>query len=194
MHHKKLLLIILDGWGLAPSGAYNGIYLAQTPFFDRALAHNPHTKLAASGVAVGLLAGQMGSSEVGHMAIGAGRIVPQELTKLETALGNGSFYTNAAFVNAATRVKLNGGALHLVGIVSDGGVHSHEKHLHALLKIAHKEGVERVFVHAFTDGRDTSPQSAKVYLDRLQMMIDAINPAYRIATVCGRFYLDRNNN
>jgi 2,3-bisphosphoglycerate-independent phosphoglycerate mutase len=165
---KKLLLIILDGWGIGPKNEHNAIFSGRTPFFDSLLEKNSRSILDASGEAVGLTEGQMGSSEVGHMHIGAGRVVMQELTRIDKSLGDGTFYTNEAFISACDYAKERKSALHLVGLLSDGGVHSHEKHLHALIKLARDQGIETIYVHAFLDGRDTPPASASRHLKRLE--------------------------
>lgn len=189
---KKLLLIILDGWGIGKTDQYNAIYQARTPFFDEAWERSPRAELRTHGEDVGLLPGQMGSSEVGHMTIGAGRVVPQELTKIARSLKDGSFFMNGVFLEACARAKRGGKKLHLVGMVSDGGIHSHETHLHSLLRLFQRENAERVFVHAFLDGRDTPPRSASLYLERLTSSIRDCGSSAKIATISGRFYLDRD--
>jgi 2,3-bisphosphoglycerate-independent phosphoglycerate mutase len=179
-------LVILDGWGLAPAGPGNAVELADTPVFDALLERYPHTTLRASGEAVGLPPGQMGNSEVGHLTIGSGRILFQDLLRVNRAVEDGSMYENEALVGAFRRARERGGAVHLLGLVSYGGVHSHIDHLRALLELARREGMEeRTWVHAFTDGRDVSPHAAERDLAEL--------PAERIATVCGRYYaMDRD--
>jgi 2,3-bisphosphoglycerate-independent phosphoglycerate mutase len=170
-------LVILDGWGCAPAGPGNAVELANTPVFDGLHAAYPHTTLAASGEAVGLPAGQMGNSEVGHLTIGAGRRLYQDLTRITKAIEDGSFFENSALLAAFAR----GESVHLLGLVSYGGVHSHVDHLRALLRFA----PEKTWIHAFTDGRDVSPHAAVKDLAEL--------PADRIATVCGRYYaMDRD--
>jgi 2,3-bisphosphoglycerate-independent phosphoglycerate mutase len=170
-------LVILDGWGCAPAGPGNAVELANTPVFDRLHAAYPHTTLVASGEAVGLPAGQMGNSEVGHLTIGAGRRLYQDLTRIAKAIEDGSFFENSALLAAFER----GESVHLLGLVSYGGVHSHIDHLRALLRFA----PEKTWIHAFTDGRDVSPHAAVKDLAEL--------PAERIATVCGRYYaMDRD--
>jgi 2,3-bisphosphoglycerate-independent phosphoglycerate mutase len=178
--------VILDGWGCAPLGPGNGIELAETPVFDRLWAMFPHTTLNASGEAVGLPPGQMGNSEVGHLTIGAGRVLYQDLMRVNRAIEEGSFYENQALRGAFLRARERGASVHLLGLVSYGGVHSHIDHLRALLELARRDGMaERTFVHAFTDGRDVSPTSAAQDLAEL--------PSDRIATVCGRYYaMDRD--
>jgi 2,3-bisphosphoglycerate-independent phosphoglycerate mutase len=179
-------LVILDGWGIAPPGPGNAVDLAETPVFDELWARYPHTTLAASGPAVGLPDGQMGNSEVGHLTIGAGRILFQDLVRVSNAVEDGSFLENEALVGAFRRASQRGGDVHLLGLVSHGGVHSHIDHLHALLELAALEGMaERTWIHAFTDGRDVSPHSAVNDLAEL--------PVDRIATVSGRYYaMDRD--
>jgi len=169
--------VILDGWGCAPAGPGNAVKLAETPVFDRLWAEYPHTTLAASGEAVGLPSGQMGNSEVGHLTIGSGRVLYQDLMRVNKAIEDGSFFENPALVSAFER----GEHVHLLGLVSHGGVHSHIDHLQALLRFA----PEKTWIHAFTDGRDVSPHAAVHDLAEL--------PVERIATVCGRYYaMDRD--
>jgi 2,3-bisphosphoglycerate-independent phosphoglycerate mutase len=179
-------LVILDGWGCAPAGPGNAVELARTPVFDRLWAEYPHTRLVASGEAVGLPAGQMGNSEVGHLTIGSGRILDQDFQRVNRAVANGSFYENEALVSAFRRARERGGDVHLLGLVSYGGVHSHIDHLRALLELGRREGMaERTWIHAFTDGRDVSPTSAVKDLAEL--------PDARIATISGRYYaMDRD--
>ncbi|XWX64161.1 2-3-bisphosphoglycerate-independent phosphoglycerate mutase [Desulfitobacterium sp. AusDCA] len=188
--HAKtpLLLMILDGWGYSLSEKGNAIAHAHTPNFDRLWETYPHTLLGASGEAVGLPAGQMGNSEVGHLNIGAGRVVYQELTRIFKAIKNGEFQKNSVLKQAMDRVKSGPGALHLIGLVSNGGVHSHIEHLFALLEMAKTLGVQNVYVHAVLDGRDVLPQSAKEYLSSLQEKMDDLKIG-KIATVTGRYYL-----
>ena len=181
------VLVILDGWGLAPPGPGNAVELAETPVFDRLCSRYPHTTLDASGEAVGLPSGQMGNSEVGHLTIGSGRILFQDLVRVNRAVEDGTFFENDALVSAFRRARERGGDVHLLGLVSYGGVHSHIDHLRALFEVADREGMgERTWLHAFTDGRDVSPTSAASDLAEL--------PATRIATVCGRYYaMDRDS-
>ena len=183
---RLVALIILDGWGLAPAGPGNAIELAETPEFDALWEQYPHTTLQASGAAVGLPIGQMGNSEVGHLTIGAGRILFQDLARVHQAVADGSFQTNSALVSAFERARERGGDVHLLGLVSYGGVHSHISHLQALLEVARGQGMaERTWIHVFTDGRDVSPHAAVRDLAEL--------PAARIATICGRYYaMDRD--
>jgi 2,3-bisphosphoglycerate-independent phosphoglycerate mutase len=179
-------LVILDGWGIAPPGPGNGIELADTPVFDGLWNRYPHTQLAASGEAVGLPPGQMGNSEVGHLTIGSGRVLFQDLVRVNKAIEDGSFLDNPALVSAIQRARDRRGDVHLLGLVSRGGVHSHIDHLRALLAVAEREGMEEhTWIHAFTDGRDVSPHAAARDLAEL--------PTDRIATVCGRYYaMDRD--
>jgi 2,3-bisphosphoglycerate-independent phosphoglycerate mutase len=179
-------LVILDGWGCAPPGPGNAVELATTPVFDRLWAEYPHAHLAASGEAVGLPPGQMGNSEVGHLTIGSGRVLDQDFQRVNRAVADGSLFANEALVSAFRRARERGGDVHLLGLVSHGGVHSHIEHLHALLELAQREGMaERTWIHAFTDGRDVSPTSAVRDLGAL--------PDARIATIAGRYYaMDRD--
>ena len=189
---KPVMLMILDGWGIAPAGPYNAAKTAKTPELSRLFETYPHTRLLASGNAVGLPEGQMGNSEVGHLNIGAGRIVYQELTRITKACEEGTLLQNKALLECMARVKQNGGSLHLMGLLSDGGVHSHENHLWALLKMAKANGLEKVYVHAFLDGRDVGPSTALTYIERLQKVIDKTGCG-EIATVSGRYYaMDRD--
>lgn len=173
-------------------GEADCLAMSELPNFDRLWENYPHTSLSASGLDVGLPEGQMGNSEVGHMNIGAGRIVYQDLTKISKDIREGGFFRNEALVDACEKVKMNGGALHLLGLVSDGGVHSHLEHLCALLELAKRRGLNRVFVHCFMDGRDTPTDAGRDYLAQLEQAITAIGCG-RIASVCGRFYaMDRD--
>ena len=186
--YPLVALVVLDGWGCAPPGPGNAVELAATSVFDALWAGFPHTTLAASGRAVGLPEGQMGNSEVGHLTIGAGRVVPQDLVRVNDAIADGSFFENEALVSAFRGAKEQGGNVHLLGLVSYGGVHSHIDHLRALLELAQREGMEaRTFVHAFTDGRDVSPHAAASDLAELA------GEGTRITTVVGRYYaMDRD--
>ncbi|HEY3207781.1 MAG TPA: 2,3-bisphosphoglycerate-independent phosphoglycerate mutase [Gaiellaceae bacterium] len=179
-------LVILDGWGCAPPGPGNAVALAETPVFDALWARYPHTTLRASGEAVGLPPAQMGNSEVGHLTIGSGRVLDQDLQRVNRAIRTGAFFENEALVGAFERAKQRGTNVHLLGLVSYGGVHSHIDHLRALLELARRHALEeRTFIHAFTDGRDVSPHSAVHDLAEL--------PQEKIATVTGRYYaMDRD--
>lgn len=185
---KPLLLMILDGWGYSPVSKGNAIAQANKPNFDYLLQTYPHTLLEASGEAVGLPAGQMGNSEVGHLNIGAGRVVYQELTRIFKAIKTGEFAQNSVLAEAMERVKNGPGALHLMGLVSDGGVHSHLDHLFALLEMAKTRGVKKVYIHAVLDGRDVLPQSAKTYLGQLNEKLEELGVG-QVASVSGRYYL-----
>jgi 2,3-bisphosphoglycerate-independent phosphoglycerate mutase len=187
-----LVLIVLDGWGIRPEKENNAIALARTPVYDALLRRYPNAQLITSGEAVGLPAGQMGNSEVGHMNMGAGRVVYQDLTRIDKSIRDGELFENAALKAAMDRCANDAHALHFIGLLSDGGVHSSQQHLHALIDMAAKRRVERVFVHVITDGRDTSPTGGVRYMAQLQ---DAMHKAGvgRIATICGRYYaMDRD--
>ena len=193
MMKKPLALIILDGFGCNPETKGNAIYAANTPNLDRLLKENPVTQIGASGMDVGLPDGQMGNSEVGHTNIGAGRIVYQELTRITKSIQDGDFFENPAFAAAVKNCKDNGAALHLMGLLSDGGVHSHNTHLYALLELAKRAGLSKVFVHCFMDGRDVPPSSGKGYVEQLAAKCQELGVG-KIATVMGRYYaMDRDN-
>ena len=192
MSKKPVMLMILDGWGVAPASEVNAAYLAQTPNLDRYFANYPHTTLDASGMEVGLPEGQIGNSEVGHLNIGAGRIIYQSLTRITKAIKDGDFFANEVLCACMDKTKEAGKALHLMGLLSDGGVHSNINHLIALLEMAKARGLEKVFVHAFLDGRDVPPQSAIGFIKQLQDAMDAMNFG-KLATVTGRYYaMDRD--
>jgi 2,3-bisphosphoglycerate-independent phosphoglycerate mutase len=186
---------VLDGWGIREQREHNAIKLARTPIFNELLERYPHAQLIASGEHVGLPAGQMGNSEVGHMNMGAGRVVYQDLTRIDKSIRDGDFFDNQALVAAMDRAADGKHALHLVGLVSDGGVHSHQAHLHALIDMAARRRVPRVFVQAITDGRDTSPTGGIRYLASLERAIDAAGAGAttRVASITGRYYaMDRD--
>ncbi len=188
----RILLVVLDGWGIRKERESNAILLAGTPHLDQLTRDFPHSELSTSGLAVGLPEGQMGNSEVGHTNIGAGRIVYQDLVRINRAIASGEFFSNAVLRDAMDRAKANGSALHLLGLVSPGGVHSSLEHLYALLALATQRGVAKVFVHAFLDGRDTPPQSALGYVEALEKRL-AERHEGQIATVSGRYYaMDRD--
>lgn len=190
---KPLVLMILDGWGYSSQREGNAIAQASLPNFQRLEQDYPHTLLEASGEAVGLPKGQMGNSEVGHLNMGAGRVVYQELTRIFKAIADGELAKNAVILQAIHQAKENDKALHLMGLVSNGGVHSHLDHLFGLLEAAKAQGMEKVFVHAFLDGRDVLPQSAKDYLEALEKKMQALGIG-KIASVAGRYYvMDRDN-
>ncbi len=186
---RPFLLMILDGWGIGPETPSNAVAAARTPFLDRLAKDYPHTRLICSGEAVGLPPGVMGNSEVGHLNIGAGRIVYQDLMRINRSIQDGSLEKNEALCRLMDRVKASGSVLHLLGLVSDGGVHSHLDHLLALVKMARNRGLDRVFIHAVLDGRDTPPDSGAGYVRRIQ---GSVGPG-RIATICGRYFaMDRD--
>jgi len=186
------MLMILDGWGINRQSADNAVAIAGTPFLEKMIAAYPVTRLHTSGQAVGLPDGIMGNSEVGHLNIGAGRVVYQSLLRIDQAIADGSFTENQAIINAMDAAAANNGALHLMGLVSDGGVHSHLAHLIALLDAARARGLERVYVHAILDGRDTPPKSGSGYVAKLQSHLDKTGVG-AIATICGRYYaMDRD--
>ncbi|MDD6181747.1 MAG: 2,3-bisphosphoglycerate-independent phosphoglycerate mutase [Desulfovibrionaceae bacterium] len=187
------LLLILDGWGLAPDGPGNAPAVARTPNMDALFAACPHSRLAASGRAVGLPEGYIGNSEVGHLNIGAGRLVYQDMTRIDVAIEQGELARNPAFLELIRAVREKGGRLHLAGLLSDGGVHSHIRHLKELARIAAAGGVE-VLVHCFMDGRDTAPQRGADYLRDLCAALASL-PAARVATIIGRYYaMDRDSH
>jgi len=191
METKKVILIIMDGWGLGNKKESDAIQNAKTPFVSSLYDKYPHTTLVTCGRAVGLPDGQMGNSEVGHLNLGAGRIVYQELERINVAIENGEFENNPALLHSINYAKNNKKPLHLMGLVSDGGVHSHINHLKALTTICKKNGLEEVYIHAFTDGRDTDPKSGILFLEDLQKHLN--NTTGKIATVTGRYYaMDRD--
>jgi 2,3-bisphosphoglycerate-independent phosphoglycerate mutase len=189
---KPVVLIILDGWGYSPKTEANAIALARKPTYDRLLREYPNTLIHTSGRYVGLPEGQMGNSEVGHLNIGAGRIVHMDITRIDLMIQNGTFFSDPTLLAAMKHARSGERCLHLFGLVSDGGVHSQQAHLYALLKMAKQNGLERVFVHAFMDGRDTLPTNGAGYLDQLQHKMREYNCG-KIATVNGRYYaMDRD--
>ena len=188
---RPVVLMILDGFGIAKTEG-NAIAAAKRPNLDKLFSENPITKIGASGMDVGLPDGQMGNSEVGHMNMGAGRIVYQELTRITKSISDGDFFENPAFLDAIANCKKTGGDLHLMGLLSDGGVHSHIEHLFALIRLAKKSGLKNVYVHCFMDGRDVPPSSGIEYVRQLQDFMDKENFG-KIATVSGRYYaMDRD--
>lgn len=192
MKALPVLLIILDGFGCRDERANNAIAQANKPNWDRLWKQHPHTLIHASESEVGLPKGQMGNSEVGHLNIGAGRVVYQEFTRIDRAIESGYFYTNPALLNAVHLARDNGKTLHVLGLLSDGGVHSHELHFHALLDLAAREGLSKVCLHVFLDGRDTPPKSAEIYLRRLNDKIEQAGVGH-IASMIGRYYaMDRD--
>jgi 2,3-bisphosphoglycerate-independent phosphoglycerate mutase len=186
------MLMILDGWGINPETEGNAVAMASTPVLDDLQRRYPTTRLDCAGEAVGLPAGVMGNSEVGHLNIGAGRVVFQDLMRINNAISDGAFFENPAFLEVMASVKREDAALHLIGLASDSGVHSDLSHLEALLDLAGRQGVEKVFVHAITDGRDSPPDSGLGYVRRIQETIDRLGVG-TIATICGRYYaMDRD--
>lgn len=193
MSKKPTVLMILDGYGLNDTAKGNAVAEGKTPVMDKLMAEYPFVKGNASGMAVGLPEGQMGNSEVGHLNMGAGRIIYQELTKITKAIEDGDFFENQALLAACKNAKENHTALHMMGLVSDGGVHSHNGHIYGLLELAKRQGVENVYVHCFLDGRDTPPASGKEYVEALEAKMKEIGIG-EVASVSGRYYaMDRDN-
>ncbi|HVG40679.1 MAG TPA: 2,3-bisphosphoglycerate-independent phosphoglycerate mutase, partial [Chitinophagaceae bacterium] len=192
MPQKKVILIIMDGWGLGQVPASDAIQAANTPFVDSLYQKYPNAALTTCGEAVGLPEGQMGNSEVGHLNLGAGRVVYQELQRINVAIKEGLFESNKALLAAIYYAKENKKPLHLIGLVSDGGVHSHINHLKALLDLCHKKDIEEVYIHAFTDGRDCDPKSGLEFIQELESHTKKTTGT--IATISGRYYaMDRDN-
>ena len=193
MSKRPTVLMIMDGFGLNDNPEANSVYLAKTPVLDNLMKEYPFVKGYASGLAVGLPDGQMGNSEVGHLNMGAGRIVYQELTRITKEIQDGDFFKNEALLAAMKNAKENNSQIHFMGLLSDGGVHSHNTHLYGLLEMAKREGLEKVFVHCFLDGRDTPPASGKSYIEALQAEMKKIGVG-QIGVVSGRYYaMDRDN-
>src|SRR3989475_4130368 len=191
---KPLALIIIDGWGYSPVREGNAIALAAKPFYDELSKRYPQTLLSAHGTRVGLPDGVMGNSEVGHLNLGAGRVIRMDVSRIDHDTASGDFFRNEVLANAMDAAKERGKQLHLMGLISDGQVHSSQEHLYALLRMAKQRGVERVFVHCFLDGRDTPPSSAADYVAALQKKIEEIGWG-RIATIVGRYYaMDRDKH
>ncbi len=189
---KPLVLIILDGWGYAPPSKANAISLARKPTYDQLLSEYPNTLIHTSGRFVGLPEGQMGNSEVGHLNIGAGRVVYMDITRLDLMIEKGDFFSNPVLLSAIKHARSGGRRLHLFGLLSDGGVHSMNTHLYALLRMAKQNGVDRVFVHCFMDGRDTLPTNGAGYIEQLQQKMREYGVG-KIASVEGRYYaMDRD--
>ncbi len=187
----KACLCIMDGFGIAAAGADNAVTAAKTPRLDELFAKYPHTQIGASGMDVGLPDGQMGNSEVGHTNIGAGRVVYQELTRISKSIADGDFFENPAFLKAIANCKKNDSALHLLGLVSDGGVHSHNTHLYALLELAKQQGLTKVFIHCLMDGRDVPPTSGIDFITQLFRFTQELGVG-TIASIAGRYYgMDR---
>jgi 2,3-bisphosphoglycerate-independent phosphoglycerate mutase len=190
---KPLVLLILDGWGQRDEPEHNAIFHANTPYWDGLRANAPQTKVSASGMDVGLPEGQMGNSEVGHMSLGAGRIIYQNISRIDKDIADGGFYSNAALTGAVDKAMANNGAVHLFGLMSPGGVHSHDSHIMAAIELAAKRGCKKVFLHAFLDGRDTPPRSALPSLQAADSLF-AKHQCGRTATIIGRYFaMDRDN-
>lgn len=190
---KPLVLVILDGFGHSDSPDYNAIYSANTPVYDQLRAQYPHGLISGSGMDVGLPDGQMGNSEVGHMNLGAGRVVYQDFTRITKAIQDGEFFTNPVLTQAVDQAVEHGKVVHLLGLLSDGGVHSHQDHLIAMIELAAQRGAEKIYLHAFLDGRDTPPRSAQSSIDALEAACQKLGKG-RIASLIGRYYaMDRDN-
>ncbi|HEY9035581.1 MAG TPA: 2,3-bisphosphoglycerate-independent phosphoglycerate mutase [Pseudomonadales bacterium] len=190
---KPMVLIILDGFGYREGGDDNAILAAHTPNWDRLWQTRPHTLISGSGRDVGLPDGQMGNSEVGHMSLGAGRIIYQNISRIDAAIEDGSFFNNPAYTAAIDKAVAAGRAVHVMGLLSDGGVHSHDAHIHAMLKLAAQRGAQQLYLHAFLDGRDTPPRSAAAPLAATESVLAALGCG-RIASLVGRYYvMDRDN-
>jgi 2,3-bisphosphoglycerate-independent phosphoglycerate mutase len=186
------VLIILDGWGHREETRDNAIANARTPVWDRLWAEAPHTLISGSGIDVGLPEGQMGNSEVGHMSLGSGRVIYQNITRIDQAIADGSFDENPVYTAAIDAAVTRGGAVHVLGLLSPGGVHSHERQLFAALRLAAARGAKQVFLHAFLDGRDTPPRSAQASIDKAEALFAELGTG-RIASLCGRYYaMDRD--
>ncbi len=194
MSKKPTVLMILDGYGLNENKTHNAVEEGKTPVMDSLMKEYPFVKGYASGMAVGLPDGQMGNSEVGHLNMGAGRIVYQELTRITKEIQDGTFFENPALVAAMENCKKNDSALHAFGLLSDGGVHSHNTHLYGILEMAKRFGLSKVYVHCFLDGRDTPPASGKEFVEQLEAEMAKIGVG-QVASVSGRYYaMDRDNN
>lgn len=191
MNNRKLLLVILDGWGITDTPKYSAIDQADTPFLDKIYDSYPHAQLEASGRAVGLPQGQMGNSEVGHTNLGAGCVIPQELARIDQAIDEGKLHHNATLLKAFEYAKANDKKVHLMGLVSDGGIHSHIDHLKAICTVAHAQNLDKVFIHAFTDGRDSDPKSGLGFLQSLHEHLQ--HTTGQLASIMGRYYaMDRD--
>jgi len=193
MNENLMALVILDGYGYTQNKEGNAIEEAKTPFLNALYQNNPHTLITASGPEVGLPAGQMGNSEVGHLNLGAGRVVYQELTRISKSIVDGDFFENEAFLKGIESAKEKNSTLHLMGLLSDGGVHSHEDHLYALIELAKKQGLKKVVIHCFMDGRDTAPDGGAIFVKHLEEKIKEIGVG-EIGTIMGRYFaMDRDN-
>ena len=191
--HKPLVLIILDGFGHSESTEYNAIHSASKPVYDHLLATQPHSLISGSGMDVGLPDGQMGNSEVGHMNLGAGRVVYQDFTRVTKAIRDGEFFQNDVLCGAVDKAVAQGKAVHILGLLSDGGVHSHQEHLVAMVELAAQRGAEKIYLHAFLDGRDTPPRSAQASIELLDSTFSRLGKG-RIASLIGRYFaMDRDN-
>jgi 2,3-bisphosphoglycerate-independent phosphoglycerate mutase len=191
--HRPLVLLILDGFGYSDNDKYNAIKKADAPLWQKLWASNPKTLIHTSGMAVGLPEGQMGNSEVGHMTLGAGRVVYQNFTRINKAIADGDFFTNPVYCDAIDTAQAKGKAVHILGLLSPGGVHSHEDHIFAMIEMAAQRGAEKIYLHAFLDGRDCPPRSALPSLQKAEALFAKIGVG-KIASICGRFYgLDRDN-
>ncbi|MDH5327234.1 MAG: 2,3-bisphosphoglycerate-independent phosphoglycerate mutase [Gammaproteobacteria bacterium] len=191
--HKPVVLIVLDGWGYSENPENNAIYHAKKPTWDRLWKQHPHALIKGSGADVGLPTGQMGNSEVGHLNLGAGRVVYQEFTRVSRAIRTGSFFKNQTLTDAVDLAKENGKAVHIIGLLSDGGVHSHQEHIQAMVQLAHQRGAKTIYLHAFLDGRDTPPKSATKFLEEMMQCFQE-TPSARIASIVGRYYaMDRDH-
>jgi len=190
---KPMVLLILDGWGYSEEPEGNAILHAKKPMWNAMWEKYPHTFIHGSGAEVGLPAEQMGNSEVGHLNLGAGRVVYQEFTRVSRSVKTGSFFSNQTLVDAADLARENGKALHIIGLLSPGGVHSHEEHIHAMVELGVRQGVEKVYLHAFLDGRDTAPKSAKASIEKMEAVFERIGGG-RFASIIGRYYaMDRDH-
>ena len=190
---QTTVLIVLDGWGYREETRDNAIANGNTPVWDRLWRDNPHTLVSGSGLDVGLPAGQMGNSEVGHMSLGAGRVIYQNITRIDQAIADGSFFDNPAYVGAVDAAVARGGAVHVFGLMSPGGVHSHEDQILAAIRLAHRRGARKVYLHAFLDGRDTPPRSAQPSLEKADALFAELDCG-RVASITGRYYaMDRDN-
>ncbi|EPE37985.1 2,3-bisphosphoglycerate-independent phosphoglycerate mutase [Candidatus Photodesmus katoptron] len=193
---KPMVLVILDGWGYREDNINNAVNNAKTPIMDELISNNPNTIISASGVDVGLPDKQMGNSEVGHTNIGAGRVVYQDLTRISKAISNGNFFNNPTILESIDKAKTTDNAIHIIGLLSPGGIHSHEEHIYAAIKMAVSRSAKKIYLHCFLDGRDTPPCSARNSLQRLENLLAIFNSSQiRIASLIGRYYaMDRDNN
>lgn len=192
--HRPIILIVLDGWGYSENTDYNAILAAEKPVWDQLWDNYPHTLINASGTNVGLPGDQMGNSEVGHMNIGSGRVIDQDFTRIAKAIDDGSFFDNDILRTSCKKAAKNNKAIHILGLLSPGGVHSHQDQIFALIELAKRCGLEKIYLHAFLDGRDTPPKSAQQYLRDAQSRLNTLGKG-QIVSIVGRYYaMDRNNN